>query len=486
MANDEIASGRPVILNGRKIKLRRSELRITQAELAERTQLEMSMISRIEAGRVRPKPQTLRRLSRELGFGVDALWKDEASSEAPPPPSDASFAELLRAAMRIGLGKSDHNRHFIVDDGSPWLVKQLAMAVPVSESALSSWRTGRVVPASYSFSGLLRVLTEDGTSNETWKAALIEAYRRASNKSPSEARDRPIVPSQSARALKFSVSDGKIKLDPANPRSSEIDEHFSFFHQEVKGSINELCKDIPISTNELGELRSTLVKYLSAIGELPEDLDRPATWREGRKLRRYLSIERRKAGGVHSNAPYMSAEQLTLLEEIVALHNSLSTSDTVLSNFDRRGADPADLNLILGAQNAINVVLDTVNAPDLVESEVPETLLPMLQDDQVASSGDRARDLALGVDSTENAVLIVLKEAMKETKEAEKKSGEFKKGFLSASGKLAAGGVAAGATATATAFVVKYSTDIIAFAQKVPGGESIKTIVEWILRAVGV
>lgn len=339
-------------------------------------------------------------------------------------------------------------------------------------------------PSHFNFDRLLKTLFSDHPQLKEWRNAFLAAYHHTPEKRVETLPAVPAVPNRSARAISFGVDQGKVRLDANRPNANEIDEHFRFFHVEALAATQAMVSDLPISSNEFGEVRETLCRCLEALAANPDMTNRPLVWREGRRLRRFLKVEKQKEVGAFTNISVMSAEHFGRLEEIVTLHNSLSSSDRVLADYDRRGTDPADQNLALGAQTAKNVVFDAASTPELILSEVPETLLPLLQDHQGTSSNERIRDASLGVDSTQNAVLVVLKEAVKEIKEDEK-PGEFKKGFLSASGKIAAGSIAASATVTATAFVVKYSADIISFTHRIPGGESIRTIVEWIVKVVG-
>ncbi len=94
---------------GKRVKLRRKELRWTQDELARRLGVRQNVVSRLEADDVKsPNITNLRRLARTLGVTSDYLigmydGEDErpglAEREARDPPTPAQALQSLRALV---------------------------------------------------------------------------------------------------------------------------------------------------------------------------------------------------------------------------------------------------------------------------------------------------------------------------------------------------------------------------------------------------
>lgn len=62
---------------GQKVKNRRKEMRLTQAELAEKTELSQAYISLLERGGFNPTSPVIIKLASALGTSVDYLLIDD-------------------------------------------------------------------------------------------------------------------------------------------------------------------------------------------------------------------------------------------------------------------------------------------------------------------------------------------------------------------------------------------------------------------------
>jgi hypothetical protein len=364
-----------------------------------------------------------------------------------------------------------------------WLVKQLAATIGVSESTVSGWRTGRSLPSRPYVPRLIEALTGEAEELGSWKTALLESYQLAITGADNSAPPQPPqVPEQHRKALTFSIRGKRITFDAHKIDGSRLDQQYLLVYASLKEEIASLLEIIPEQSNWAKELRGILAEYAAIIGDRAEEISRPDAWRLGRKLRKLRSIDRRLR--LEPGADHVLPTRVSVgLEEVVVLHNTLSSIDPVLSEYDRRGNDPADRRLALASGQALQVVFATSYETELFEPVVTETLLDLLERD-TAQSDDKVRSLALGVDSTRNAIVLLIAEAVKERRESKTKGRqEFRKSFLNASGKIAAGAVAAGSAATATAFVVAYAGDILNFASRIPGGDILETIVHWIIQS---
>lgn len=64
-----------------KIKKLRQQQALSLTDLAEMTKLSRVTINRIENGKQRPMPRTIRRLAKALGIRVQELTSEEAESD---------------------------------------------------------------------------------------------------------------------------------------------------------------------------------------------------------------------------------------------------------------------------------------------------------------------------------------------------------------------------------------------------------------------
>ena len=156
-----------------------------------------------------------------------------------------------------------------------------------------------------------------------------------------------------------------------------------------------------------------------------------------------------------------------------------------LADLDRRGSDPAFERSKQALAAARNLAAISGREPELFEMEVPQTLNSLIEEGQTDGTvGRRAAEIA--IESTKNVTVLLLRESVGELRSAKDegvKETAFSKSFWSTSGKIIAGGFAGGIAAAATAFIITYQADIIAFASEIPGGELLKTIVQWIAKA---
>lgn len=406
------------------------------------------------------------------------------------PPGVVSFAEVLRSAMAAGVGKEYARSPVIARDRrSPWLVKQLAIECPVSEATLSSWRTGRSIPAPHAASRLIYRLTGDGSEYADWRDLLRSSYqntRTLERAKPRSKVEQLIIPRQNARAFTFSIKDKMLTFVDPDIDVDSLSSNYSHIYNALKEEAEDILELFVPGANQHKDLYETILSYLRALGPNVAQMRRGEVWRIGRKLRKFRSIDIHRHEHPDPEDQPLNAQLSGGLGEVVVLHNTISSLDPALSRIDRRGSDPADRPIEAATSEARMVVDRASSAPGMIEPRVPESLRELLSglDDQ---SPESRRDRVIGVDSTRNVVIVLASQALLELREQQKSNmnlNELKKGFSSAVGATAVAAITTSGIVTATAFIVTYASELTALVSRLPGGDVLATIISWIVRSV--
>lgn len=80
---------------GEKIRLRRKELRLSQAEVAAKSMISLGYLSEIETGKKNPSLDTLREIASALSIPIENLISDKVQS-CPKSEAAEMFARLMK------------------------------------------------------------------------------------------------------------------------------------------------------------------------------------------------------------------------------------------------------------------------------------------------------------------------------------------------------------------------------------------------------